>query len=138
MNTKRPKALQALDFLADDPDLLLAMVFGSIAAGSQRPDSDIDVAVYARDRLPPRKRQQVADEIAVATGRTVDLIDLRNVDGALLRRILHSGKVVFSKQPGILGNLAVQLLDWQENFEPQLNELLATRLQRFTSTVHGS
>jgi predicted nucleotidyltransferase len=131
-------ATQTLDFLAEDPDLLLAMVFGSTANGSQRPDSDIDVAVYARNPLDGRKRQQLADQIAVATGRTVDLIDLRNVEGALLRRILHSGRVIFSKVPSTLGSLSEQLLDWQENFEPQLNELLATRLRRFTSPLHGS
>jgi predicted nucleotidyltransferase len=127
-----------LAFLAEDPELLLAMVFGSMADGSQRSDSDIDVAVYARHQMDPRKRQQLADEIAVATGRTVDLIDLRNVDGALLRRILDRGQIVFSKEPSTLGILTEGLLDWQENFEPQLNELLATRLRRFTSPLHGS
>jgi len=138
MMTTHHKAAQSLDFLADDPDLLLAMVFGSTAAGSHRSDSDIDVAVYARNKLDHRKRQQLADDIAVATGRTVDLIDLSTVDGALLRRILHTGQVVFSKEPATLGILSEQLLGWQEDFEPQLNELLATRLRRFTSPIHGS
>lgn len=128
----------ALDFLADDPDLLLAMVFGSAVGGNQRPDSDIDVAVYARNKLDSRKRQQLSDDIAVATDRTVDLIDLRNADGALLRRILHTGEVVFSKSPDTLGMLFERLLDWQEDFEPQINQLLTTRLQRFTTPAHGS
>ncbi len=127
-----------LDFLSGDPELLLAMVFGSTADGSHRPDSDIDVAVYPRKKLASRKRQMLADEIACATGRAVDLIDLTHLDGALLRQILHHGKVVFSKEPGILGTLSERLLDWQEDFEPQLNALLETRLQRFIAPIHGS
>jgi hypothetical protein len=87
------------------------------------------------DRL---KRQKLSDSIAEATGRPVDLIDLRNTDGALLRRILHTGQVIFSKDPSTLGILSERLLDWQENFEPQLNQLLAARLLRFTSPLHGS
>jgi predicted nucleotidyltransferase len=129
---------EALEFLAEDPELLLAMVFGSTAAGNPRPDSDIDVAVYARGELLPCKRQELTDAIAMATGRTVDLIDLRTVNGVLLRRILRSGKLVVSKAPAVLGILSEQLLAWQEDFEPQLNELLARRLNRFIEPLHGS
>jgi len=138
MQSKHLNVPHSLDFLAKDPDLMLAMVFGSTADGSHRPDSDIDIAVYTRKTMDRRKREQLADDIAVATGRTVDLIDLRTVDGALLRQILYTGQVVLSKAPSLLGILSERLLDWQENFEPQLNELLATRLRRFTSPIHGS
>lgn len=100
------QSMHLLNFLSDNPDLLLAMVFGPTADGRQRPDSDIDVAVYPRKKLESRKRQLLVDEIAIATGRAVDLIDLTHVDGALLRQILRTGKVVFSKEPGILGTLA--------------------------------
>ena len=126
-----------LGFLADDPDVLCAMVFGSTANGTHRLDSDLDVAVYCRGELDRQKRQQLTDDISVATGRTVDLIDLRHVDGALLRQILRNGIVVFSKVPGMFGILSERLLDWQEDFEPQLNALLKRRLQRFTSPLHG-
>jgi len=132
------REVKCLDFLAEDPDLQLAMLFGSAATGDLRPDSDIDVAIYPRKTMASRKRQQVADEIALATNRAVDLIDLSTAEGALLRKILHSGIVLFSKTPGILGALSERLLDWQEDFEPQLNALLDARLQRFTQPIHGS
>lgn len=134
----KAREVKCLDFLAKDPDLQLAMLFGSAATGDLRPDSDIDVAIYPRKTMSSRKRQQVADEIALATNRAVDLIDLSTAEGALLRKILHSGIVLFSKTPGILGALSERLLDWQEDFEPQLNALLDARLQRFTQPIHGS
>jgi predicted nucleotidyltransferase len=129
---------KTLEFLSQDSDLLLAIVFGSMADGRNRPDSDIDIAIYPRKSLDHRKRQQLSDDIALATGRAVDLIDLTHVDGALLRQILRTGQVVFSKEPGLLGILSERLLDWQQDFEPQLNSLLKTRLDHFTASIHGS
>ncbi len=138
MKVAESEIAQSLDFLADDPDLLLVMIFGSTAIDQQRPDSDIDVAVYPKKKLLSRQRQKLSDQIACATGRTVDLVDLSDVDGALLRQILHTGNVIVSKQPGIMGILSERLLGWQEDFEPQLNALLESRLQRFTASAHGS
>lgn len=131
-------AIKSLAFLADDKDLRLAMLFGSGATGKSRFDSDIDVAIYPRATMDCVRRQRITDEIAVATGRAVDLIDLSTAGGSLLRQILHSGIVVFSKDPGILGSLTARMLDWQEDFEPQLNQLLDTRMRRFTASTHGS
>jgi uncharacterized protein len=128
----------SLAFLADDPNLELAMVFGSAVSGKLRPDSDIDVAVYPRQPLDHRAIQTLSDQTALATGRTVDLVDLSMSNGVLLRQILRTGKLIFSKRPGILGALSERLLDWQEDFEPSLKALLDARIKRFTSPLHGS
>jgi len=138
MKAAKGEIAQTLNFLANNPDLLLVVIFGSIANDSQRPDSDIDVAFFPKKRFSSRQRQQLVDQIACAIGRTVDLVDLSDVDGALLRQILHSGRVIFSKQPGITGILSERLLAWQEDFEPQLNALLESRLQRFIDPAYGS
>lgn len=129
---------RALDFLADDPNLLLVMIFGSMADGNPQIGSDIDVAVYPKKKLSSQQRQKISDQIACATGRTVDLVDLTDADGALLRQILRKGRIVFSKQTGVLGHLSERLLGWQEDFEPQLNAMLETRLQLFITPTHGA
>ena len=137
MEMAQSSITRALDFLADDPDLLLVMIFGSMADGNPQIGSDIDVAVYPKKKLSSQQRQKLSDQIACATGRTVDLVDLTDADGALLRQILRKGRIVFSKQPGVLGHLSERLLGWQEDFEPQLNAMLETRLQLFITPAHG-
>ena len=127
-----------LAFLAHHPDLELAMVFGSTVSGNAKPDSDIDVAFYPRHPLDHQVVQRLSDQIALATGRPVDLVDLSSSDGALLRQILRTGKILFSKRPGIIGTLSERLLAWQEDFEPALNAMFAARLKRFTHELHGS
>lgn len=138
MEMAQSSIARALDFLADDPDLLLVMIFGSMADGNPQIGSDIDVAVYPKKKLSSQQRQKISDQIACATGRTVDLVDLTDADGALLRQILGKGRIVFSKQTGVLGHLSERLLGWQEDFEPQLNAMLETRLQLFITPTHGA
>ena len=133
-----PDIISSLAFLSENPEIELALVFGSLASGQARPDSDIDVAVYPKNPLDHRSLQALSDQIASATGRPVDIIDLTKADGALLRQILRSGKILFSKRPSIMGFLMERLLIWQEDFEPAIQAMLASRIKRFTHPVHGS
>ncbi len=137
MKTADLQTIKSLKCLAEYPDLQLAIIFGSGADGNLRFDSDIDIAVYPEHSLDSSKRQQLSDAISEATGRTVDLIDLSITDGALLRQILSTGKILFSKNPSLLGYLTERILGWQEDFEPQINQLFKSRISRFTDPVHG-
>lgn len=128
----------ALAFLGGNPNIDLAMLFGSCATGKARPQSDIDIAIYPRQCLEHQDFQLLSDQIALATGRPVDLIDLSAANGALLRQILRSGKVLFAKKPSIIGFLHERLLAWQEDFEPALNALFEARRKRFSKPSHGS
>lgn len=129
---------ELLSFLAEKPSLQLALVFGSTADGTCRFDSDIDVAVFYSKPISTQIQEQLIEKIASATGRPVDLIDLSTAGGALLRQILRSGRIVFCKNKALIGFLTQRMLDWQEDFEPQLTTLYRTRLHRFTGPVHGS
>ncbi len=138
MDLPKHDVAKSVKFLADDPDLLLAIVFGSAVRGDLRPHSDIDIAVYPCHTMHHRERQCIADKIAEATGRSVDLIDLSTTNGTLLRHILHTGIVVFNKEDGLLGNISQKFLAWQEDFEPLLNRILKARLHRFIAPAHAS
>jgi predicted nucleotidyltransferase len=78
--------------LAQRPELELAIVFGSVAAGRQRPGSDLDIAVQARRPLTAEQRMTLVGELALASGRAVDLVDLRAVGEPLLGQILAHGR----------------------------------------------
>lgn len=137
LSAESPSHHPDLSFLAADSSLEIAIVFGSVASGSAGRGSDIDIAVQARQPLDHQALQNLSDQIALASGRPVDVVDLATADGCLLRQILRHGKVIFTKRPGILGTLAERLLVWQEDFEPLLDDMLSTRLKRFNSPGHG-
>jgi predicted nucleotidyltransferase len=73
------------------PDLIALYRFGSQAKGTARPDSDIDLAVLARDPIPNLRRFELAQELAVQLHCDVDLVDLRNASTVMRMQVLSTG-----------------------------------------------
>lgn len=70
-----------------------ATVFGSVARGEARADSDIDVAVSFGKPMSPDLRMAVTAMVAVVSGRSVDLIDLEAAGGLVLARALGGREI---------------------------------------------
>jgi len=73
------------------PNIELAILFGSLASGNQRAESDLDLALDAGRVLTAAERIALVGELAGRIGRPVDLIDLRTVGEPLLGQILKHG-----------------------------------------------
>ena len=86
-----PLACELRAVLARHPQVHFAVLFGSLARGTVRPDSDLDLAVG--DDRPLRADDSIAliDDLALACGRPVDLIDLAVAGEPLLGQILAHG-----------------------------------------------
>jgi len=80
------------DALSRHPGLRLALLFGSAASGQMRTDSDVDVAVLADAPLAPHQHIQLIGDLAQATGRAIDLVDLSTTGEPLLGQILTHGR----------------------------------------------
>ena len=57
----------------------LAFVFGSVATGTARDDSDLDIFVQGAQPLCSSQKMALIGDLAEAMGRPVDFIDLRTV-----------------------------------------------------------
>lgn len=67
-------------------------LFGSHARGEVRHASDIDVAILAREELPPAFFALLADKIEESTiPYDVDLVDLREVSAAFRDKVVRAG-----------------------------------------------
>jgi hypothetical protein len=83
-------------------DIQAAYIFGSVAQGRARPDSDIDIAVLLGRRLPDaralRYRLKVAGELGAALRRNdVQLVILNDAPPLLAHRVLSRGVLVFER-----------------------------------------
>ena len=70
-------------------------LFGSGAADRLRPDSDLDLAVLRPGGTPPLDPVglfDAAQDIAVAVGRDVDLVDLRSANTVFATQIVGHGR----------------------------------------------
>lgn len=87
------------EVLRDRPDVHLALLFGSQARGTARPDSDLDVAVQGENL-------DVFDlygDLSLATGREVDVVDLSRAGFALLNAIVRDHVAFHQGRPEAAG-----------------------------------
>ncbi|KFZ42641.1 nucleotidyltransferase domain-containing protein [Anoxybacillus flavithermus] len=71
-------------------------LFGSVAAGHIRYDSDIDIAFLSDERsLDHYERFMLAQQLAEQLQRDVDLIDLKQASTVFQAQIVSSGKVIY-------------------------------------------
>jgi predicted nucleotidyltransferase len=76
-----------------------ALLFGSMATGTDTPGSDVDVLVYMSDA----SLERVADLSAKLTrliGRRVDVVELKDVEAeaSLLAQIIEDGRVLVDRE----------------------------------------
>ena len=84
------------------PEIQAAYVFGSVASGRARADSDVDVAVLIDRRVPPGRilkyRLKLMADLGTALHRSdVDVVILNEASPLLAHRVLSQGTLVFER-----------------------------------------
>lgn len=80
-----------LHALEDVEGIEQVVLFGSMAQGSERLESDVDVAVEASQPLSAEQKIALIEVLALAFGRSVDLVDLKTAGQPLLTQIVATG-----------------------------------------------
>lgn len=114
--------------LDSHPEIRQAILFGSLAAGRARPDSDVDLAVDAGKPLSSEARMALISELAGRTGRPVDLIDLQTAGEPLLGQILAHGRRLRGND-GDYAELIKRHVFEEADFMPYYRRILAERRQ---------
>jgi predicted nucleotidyltransferase len=117
---------QLREVLSHFPQIELALLFGSVASGRQRAESDLDIAVAAKPALTVDEKIALVGALAERTGRPIDLIDLNLVSEPLLGQIVRYGRRVLGSD-GMYGGLISRHLFEQADFMPYRTRLLAER-----------
>lgn len=95
--TERDSILVAVrDVLNGNARVNVAIVFGSVARGAERPDSDVDVAVLAAADVD---LATLSASISARVGREVDVVSLHDVSIPLIDAVLRDGLVVHEGKP---------------------------------------
>jgi EPS-associated MarR family transcriptional regulator len=108
------------------PDITLALLFGSVASGFSREESDLDIAVAAGSPLSAEEKMVLINALAEKTGRPVDLIDLRVAAEPLLGQVLRHGRRILGSDT-LFGELISRHVIEQADFLPYRTRLLAER-----------
>jgi predicted nucleotidyltransferase len=117
------------EVLSNGPPLRLAVMFGSLARGQGRQDSDVDVGIIPVDPdLPLHDELCLASALSNAAGRDVDLVRL-DVDDALLgAEVARDGICLLEACPGTFAayraDAMSRWMDWEETIAPHRAHML--------------
>lgn len=117
--------------LSSHPEIGLAIVFGSIAAGRDTPDSDVDLAVAGSRPLSARDKLGLIGDLALATGRPVDLVDLATATGPILGRILATGRLVHCSDRALYAEVIKRAIYDDADMAPYRDRILAAQRRRW-------
>ncbi|WP_111413591.1 type VII toxin-antitoxin system MntA family adenylyltransferase antitoxin [Billgrantia lactosivorans] len=112
--------------LAPFEEIEQVVLFGSLAKGRARPDSDLDLAVEARRPLTSDKKIVLIEALALACSRPVDLVDLKTAGQPLLTQIVTSG-VRLKGSDSAWARLVYRNIIDNEDFVPLQQRILKAR-----------
>ena len=108
------------------PAIKLAIVFGSVAGNRETASSDIDLAVLMDAHIDAKQKAKIIEALATATGRAIDLIDLRTAGQPLLGQIITRGARILGSDADYAQLITKNLFD-QADFLPYRNRILDER-----------
>ena len=90
-----------LEYLASQPDVVAAYIFGSVAQGRARPQSDVDIAVLLSADLDEEtrfdRRLRLGWEVERLIGHQTDLVVLNDAPPLLQHQVLKHGRLIFER-----------------------------------------
>lgn len=90
-----------VDFLATQPDVVAAYLFGSLAEGQATPHSDVDTAILLADASDPvavgDRQLQLMGELERFADREVDVVMLNTAPPILQHQVLASGRLLYER-----------------------------------------
>ena len=102
-----PGAVPQLDepalaaFLAAQPDIVVAYLFGSLAQGRAKPRSDIDIAILLADTsdilAAAERRLQLNGAVEPFVKGVVDVVILNNASSVLQHEVLRNRHVIYER-----------------------------------------
>ena len=99
-------------FFEKNYDILLAFVFGSVAKGRERDESDIDIAILFSKSPSFDASFKIKDEISDILKKEVDLAILNDTSPILGMQVLKYGKLLFERNKGEYSKFFVKTMNF--------------------------
>jgi len=119
------------ELLQKQPEIPLAIIYGSAAEKRQAPESDLDLAVASKKSLSAELKMKLIENLAVITGRPVDLVNLQTTHGPLLKQIRTKGTLILKKDTTLYADIIKRMLFEDADFMPYYNRILKERRDKW-------
>lgn len=112
------------------PDCQAIYLFGSWGTDAQRPESDIDLAVLPSQPIDPVHRWELAQTLASAVGRDVDLVDLLSASTVLRMQVVAHGERLYCADIDTVEKFENSVFSTYAKLNEERREILADVRQR--------
>lgn len=120
--------------LDNHEEVIAAYIYGSVARGRQREDSDIDLGLLLRDDFMPNALYpaRVAEEIAKDCGlrQEVDVRTLNEMPLTFLHQVLKHGVLVFTRDDLRRVEFETRVYDMYLDYKPHFDQFNEVRRRR--------
>ncbi|MDH5252914.1 MAG: nucleotidyltransferase domain-containing protein [Nitrospira sp.] len=120
--------------MARYPSVVLVILFGSMAKDRARKDSDLDIAIATSTPLTAQTHIAIIEDLVLAFGRPVDLIDLDRTHNPLLQQILTKGRRVLCHDRTRYAELLLRMVYEEADYMPYYRRILSDRRQAWIGT----
>ena len=111
MNTSAIQKLKR--YFRQDPNILLAFLFGSAAKNRETEDSDVDIALFLKDK---KEESAIWTKISTLLKKEIDLVLLDEAPATLVSAIFKTGIALVVKDEKLYWNLYLQKSMESEDF----------------------
>lgn len=107
----------------------LVLIYGSFARAEAKSNSDLDLGLVHKQyqALSATLKIKIVNELALLIGHEVDLVDLTQASGTILKEALTKGQIIKSTHAELLTQLLKKLCFQEEDFEKYRRTILKDR-----------
>jgi len=113
------------------PEIEIVILFGSAINGRLVSQSDIDIAFAQKKTTSHEKKIDLYINLERSLGRDIDLIDLHQVNGHILKNILCEGDILIKKSIPLLAFFLKKMWYNQADMMPKTRMILETQVDGF-------
>ncbi|MBI3205422.1 MAG: nucleotidyltransferase domain-containing protein [Myxococcales bacterium] len=124
--------------MSEEPEIELAVLFGSHASGRATAESDVDLGIRWAEGVTPPERNEVLDRLERAVHASIDATVLDEAPPLLRMEIARSGAVVRAVEPGCWPAFCARaMLDWWD-FAPYAKRMHDAARARLEAKARGA
>ena len=123
------------NILIEYKDIIFAYIFGSYAQNKIREDSDIDIAIYLKNKLDIDTYLEIKMELSEATKREVDVVILNDATPLLKYEIYKNNILLFTRDETVESNYKVKTLFEYDDMKKYLDLSYNKMIERLRKEV---
>ena len=120
------------NYFATRKDIVLAILFGSCASGTQGKASDIDIAIHTTEPASIELLIDIQTDIGALCHRQIDILDLRRAEGTILCQVIAHG-IKLKKNSSLFAFYNLKAIYFHEDFLPSLRLMQEAKIRRFVN-----